>query len=172
MRREFLRAGFDVFCDFGKRGGAIRSGKFQAVVSGGIVAGGDVERALQFAAKDFKGNRGSGRGLSAEKDAAAFVLEHSGGSASELLGEKSRIVADEKRRIFRETANVSGDCGGGDANAVESEIVGDDAAPAGGAEMDRVGRHLVNMIWLSCGGYCILPGENRTLGKACRTGNI
>src|SRR5487761_147261 len=97
-----MRAGFDVASDFGQSGRSVGTGKLQAVVGRRIVTGGDVERALKFAAKHFKGNCGSGRGLVAEKNAAAFVREHGGGGASEFLGKKARIVADEQRGIFRE----------------------------------------------------------------------
>ncbi len=108
------------------------------------MAGGDVDCALSFAAANFKSNRGRGS-FAAEEHWAAVVDQYGGGGAGELGREEARVVSDEEQGFFRQAANVRGDCGGCDADAVEGEIVGDDAAPAGGAEVDRVGRHLVIM---------------------------
>ena len=48
---DFGGAGFDVFGDFGERGAGVGAGEFQAVVLRGIVAGGEIDGAIEFAAQ-------------------------------------------------------------------------------------------------------------------------
>ena len=109
------------------------------------MAGGDVDCTLNLAAANFKGNRGCGS-FAAEEHRTAVVDQYGGGGAGELGREEARVVTDEERRFFRKAANVRGDCRGCDADAVEGEIVGDDAAPTGGAEMDGVARHADRIV--------------------------
>src|SRR5579875_156359 len=144
-------ASFDIAGDFRKRRTAIGAGEFQSVVSGGVVAGGDVDGAVQFAAQDFEGDCGRRSGPIAKKDVAAFGLKDGSRGARELLGKKAGIIADEERRIFVLSADVFGDGGGGDAHAVEGKVVGDNAAPAGGSEMNRGSSHAGVYCIVTCG---------------------
>ena len=98
--------------DFRQRGSAFRAGKFQAVVVGRIVAGGDVDAAVELAVNDGVRDRRSGRRLFAQENPAAVCDSQNGrGRECEFLGEESRVVADDQRRLFLLRENVSGNRG-------------------------------------------------------------
>lgn len=87
------------------------------------------------------GHSGRRRRLAAERDTAAIVREDAGASEGELLGKKARVMGNEESGRFARRADVPGDGRGCSANSGKSEIVGDDSAPAGSAEMDALARH-------------------------------
>ncbi len=70
--RQCGGAFLDVFGDFGQSRAAIGAGKFQAVVFGGVVAGGDVDAAIEFVVNDGVGQDRSRRWFRAENDGAAI----------------------------------------------------------------------------------------------------
>src|SRR5204862_5141188 len=71
--------GFDLFGDFGRSGGAIAGGEFQALVFGGIVAGGHVDAADGFARADGVRDDGRGRVAFAEQGSEVVEIENFGG---------------------------------------------------------------------------------------------
>ena len=138
----FCHAGFDVFGDFGKSGAGVRGRIFQAVILRGIVAGGEVDGAVEFAAHDFKGDRGSGRKRFAEQRADAVVLKDVNRELGKFFGIEACVVADENRGLLRLGFHVFRDGRDREPHVREGEIVGDEAAPAGRAELDGRGGHV------------------------------
>ena len=136
LRGEFGGAGFDVFGDFWEGGAGVGTGEFEAVILGGVVAGGEIDGAVEFGVRDFVGDSGSGRESFAEERFDFVLLEDVDGELGEFFGVETRVVADEDGGIFLGVVDVAGDGGDGEANIGEGEVVGDEAAPAGGAEFD------------------------------------
>ena len=59
-------------------------------------------------------------------------------SERELLGEEARVVRDDDAAsLLPRFLEVVGDALAGDADVVEGEVLADDAAPAGGPELDH-----------------------------------
>ena len=75
----------------------------------------------------------------AKPDGNSGVGDYFGDGARDAVGEEARVVADNDsaRGIFM-FQNVAGDGSRNAANVVESEVVGDQAAPTVGAEFDCV----------------------------------
>ena len=136
LRGEFRGAGFDVFRDFGQRWACVGAGEFKAVILGGIVAGGEVDGAVDFGALDFVGDGGSRRERFAEQRFDFVLLKDIDGELGEFFGVEARVVADEDGGVFLGVVDVAGDGGDCEPHVGEREVVGDKAAPAGGAEFD------------------------------------
>ncbi len=79
--------------------------------------------------------------MRAKEHAAPSRTEPLGRGASKFVGEKARVIADQKSRLRVPAANMPGNRCRGDAHAGEREFVANHGAPAGCAEMDRVARH-------------------------------
>ena len=84
---------------------------------------------------------GRWRCLLAEQDVATMSLQYARGRESKFLGQESSVVGDDQRGGFLLRSDVARNRRSGTAHAGKIEIVGDNAAPAGGAEMDGLGRH-------------------------------
>ena len=70
----------------GSAGPASAGGKFQPMILRGIMAGGEVDRAVEFAAHDFAGDRGVGVKVSAEQRANVMLLQDIDGELRKLFG--------------------------------------------------------------------------------------
>src|SRR5512137_1195147 len=92
---QFCRAGFDVFGDFGERWSGVGGGKFQAVILRGIVAGGEIDGAVELAALNFVSDGGSGSESVAEERANSVRMENGDGQRGEFFGVETGIVTDE-----------------------------------------------------------------------------
>ena len=136
LRVEFGGAGFDVFGDFWEGGAGVGTGEFEAVILGGVVAGGEIDGAVEFGARDFVGDSGSGRESFAEERFDFVLLENVDGELGEFFGVETRVVADEDGGVFLGVVDVTGDGGDGEADVGKRKIVSDEAAPAGGAEFN------------------------------------
>ena len=80
---------FDVLGDFRKRRAPVGPGKFQAVVFRGIVAGGDVDAAVEFAVNDGVRDGRSGRRAAAQQYAATIGPENGCGRCARNLRRKN-----------------------------------------------------------------------------------
>ena len=98
--RQCGRALFDVFGDFRQRGAAVGAGEFQAIVFGRVVAGGDVDAAIEFIVDDGVGQDRSRRRFRAENDAAAIFPQDTRGGTREFRRKEARVMADNERRDF------------------------------------------------------------------------
>src|SRR5450432_4549016 len=107
------------------------------MVVSGIVAGGEIDGAVELAAGDFVGNRRRGGKGIAQLRADAVMIQDVDGQLRKFFGVEARVVADEDGGVFRFAVDVSGDGGDGQANVGKSKIVGDEAAPAGSSKLDR-----------------------------------
>ena len=87
------------------------------------------------------GDCGSRRCLLAQEDAATMLFEHVCGRERKLFIKKSRVMRDDKRGGLFVRADMARNCRRGTAHAGEIEIVGDNAAPTGSAEMDGLAGH-------------------------------
>ena len=103
----------------------------------GIVAGGEVDGGVEFAAHDFESDGGCGREGLAQQRSNPVLLQDVHGELREFFGVKSRVVAYQDRGRLRLGFHVFGDGGNRQAHVGEREIVGDEAAPSRGAELDR-----------------------------------
>ncbi len=162
-RIELCGASFDIARDFGQRGSAVGRREFQAVILRRIMAGGEINGAVDFAAPNLKGYGGRGRCTGAEQRMHAAIIEFSCRGTCELLGKEARVVGYKQRRTPIAAQDVVGDGGDGDAHVGEREIFGDDAAPAGGAEFYGRGRHFV-----LCRAVLYLGDANSTATKRTR----
>ena len=106
------------------------------MILGGVVAGGEVDGAVDFRALDFVGDGGSGREGFTEERFDFVLLEDVHGELREFFGVEARVVADEDGGIFLGVVDVTGDRGHGEADVGKRKIVGDEAAPAGSTEFD------------------------------------
>ena len=88
---------------------------------------------------DFVGDGGSRRESFAEQRFDFVLLEDVDGELGEFFGVEARVVADEDGGVFLGVVDVAGDRGHREADVGERKIVGDEAAPAGGAEFDGGG---------------------------------
>src|SRR5882762_739504 len=128
--------GFNVLGDFGKSGAGICRRKFQAVILRGIVAGGEIDGTVQFAALNLVGDGGSRSEGVAEQRADTVRLQNGDGKGGKFLGVETSVVTDENGGLGGFGFNVFGDGGDGETHVGEGEIVGDQSAPAGSAEFD------------------------------------
>ncbi len=135
--QRFLEVGLDGADDGGRAGAAVARLVLDAVPLWRVMAGGDHDAAGVFALADSEGEGGRGGDFVGEGDGDAGVAE----DFSDDLGEGARAEAgvigdgDAGRGVFL-LEDVVRDGGGGDADVGEGEVVGDDAAPAVGAEFD------------------------------------
>ena len=132
---------FDVTGDFRESGTAVSAREFHAVVLRWVVAGGDVDPAVELSIQDGVGEGRSGSSFAAEEDFATLRFENAGRRKGKFFGEKARVVADDQARRLFLCADVAGNGGRDSANAGKSEILGDDAAPAGSSEMNGRSGH-------------------------------
>jgi hypothetical protein len=102
----------------------------------GVVAGSEIDGAIEFAALNFISHRGRGSKRVAEERADAMVLENGDGEGGKFFGVEARIVGDENGGLGGFRFDVLGDGGNGETHGGEREIVSDEATPAGGAEFD------------------------------------
>ena len=128
--------GFDLFGDFREGGGAVVGGELDAVVLGGIVGGGEVDGAGGFELADGVGDGGRGRGVGNDDWGDAGCGENTGGFGNEGLAKEAGIAADEDTVGLGLGFDVGSDAGDGEADVGYGEFVGNDCAPAGGAEFD------------------------------------
>ena len=136
LRGEFGGAGFDVFGDFGECRPCIWPGKFKTVILGGVVARGKIDGPVELGAHDFVGDGGCGCEGLAEQRFDFVLLEDVDGELGEFFGVETWVVADEDGGVFLGVVDVAGDGGDGEPDIGKRKIVGDQAAPAGGAEFD------------------------------------
>jgi len=67
------------------------------------------------------------------------LLQDVDGELGKFFGVEARVVADEDGGAFLGVVDVAGDGGDCEAHVGKRKIVGDEAAPAGGAEFDGGG---------------------------------
>ena len=112
----------------------------EPVVPTGVVAGRDRDATLESEAAHVEGDRRRRNRLVREEDIDARLGEDLGRRPREFRGEESRVVPDHDAAAIA-GARIQADearRGGGDAPDLgESAVVGDDAAPAVGAEANR-----------------------------------
>ena len=80
----------DVRGDLGQGRAAVGAGEFQAIVFGRVVAGGDVDAAIQFIVNDGMSQRGSRRWFRAENDPQPF-FRSTLAAVRANSGEKKRV---------------------------------------------------------------------------------
>ena len=102
----------------------------------GIVAGGEIDGAIEFAAHDFESHGRGGRERFAEQRANAVVLQDVHGELRKFFGVEPRVVAHQDCGLFRFGFRMFRDGSDSQAYVGESEIVGDEAAPAGRAKLN------------------------------------
>ena len=102
----------------------------------GIVAGGEIDGAVELAALNFVSDGGSGSESVAEERANSVRMENGDGQRGEFFGVETGIVSDENGGFGGFGFDVLGDRGDREAHVSESEIVSDQPAPAGCAELD------------------------------------
>ncbi len=139
--RELRSPRLDILGDFGQGRARVGGRKFQAVILRGIVAGSEVDGAVELAVQDFEGDGGRGSEGLAQQRANAVVLQDVHGKLGEFFGVEARVVTHQNRGIFHFGFCVFGDGGNRQAHIGEGEIVGDEAAPSGGAKLNGGGRH-------------------------------
>ncbi len=106
------------------------------MVLGGVVAGGEIDGAVDFCALDFISDGWSRRKRFAEKSFDFVLLQDIDGELRKFFGIETRVVADEDRGILLGVVDVTSDGGHGESHVGKRKVVGDEAAPAGGAEFD------------------------------------
>ncbi len=119
-KRSRGRAGearFDIACDLGQGRAAIGAGKFQAIVIGWIVAGGEVDSAGGCAATDFKSQGGGGRGRGSQRDFASGGAENFGRGARKFGRQEAGVESDQDLRTTASGQQMRGDGAGDLANA-------------------------------------------------------
>ena len=143
---EGRHIGLDGFRHVGRGRGSVPRGEFQPLILGGIVAGRHVDAADGLPVADGVGDDGRGRGPVTDERGKAVRFEHFGGGEAEFLAEETGVAAEDQDglttgdfrfRISNFGFQIVGDRLGGEADVVEGEVAGDEAAPAAGAEFDR-----------------------------------
>ena len=153
MRRlQFYDVRFNLFCHVRRGRRAVERGKFQALILGGIVAGGHVDAANRLAMTDGVRDDRRGRVAIAEQRFDAVGRKNFGGGEGKFASEKTRVMAENQNRLapvnFRFPVSdfrfqIIRDALGGEADIFKSEVARDDVAPAGGSKFDgsHVGVH-------------------------------
>ena len=141
IRGKLCGPRFDILGDFRQGRAGVGRGKFQAVVLRGIVAGSEVDGPIELATHNFEGHGRRGRERLAKQRANAVMLQDVHGELREFFGVEARVVAHQDGGVFRLGFRMFGNGGDRQANIGEGEIVGDEAAPSGSAELDGRGRH-------------------------------
>ena len=132
----------EIRLDGGDHGGLARAAVpglvLDAVPLRGIVRRSDHDAAGGAALAHAKAQRGGGRDGVGEHDGNAGGGDDFSAGAGKCFRAEARVVADAEALggIFLCCVNVGGDGFGGGAHVGEGEVVGDDAAPAVGAEFD------------------------------------
>ena len=126
---------------FGQCRAAIPGLELDTVVLRRIVAGGDHDAAEKFAVGRGEGNRLRWRGRLRQDHTESGALQSLGGNNGEIAREESAVVSHDERIAIdavrrRQTTRSDGNRFGHLANVIECECVGDDSAPAVGAESD------------------------------------
>lgn len=111
------------------------------MIGRGVVAGGEVDGAVQFGAHDFVGDGGSGSKRIAEQSTDAVLLEDIDSQLREFLRVEACVIADENGGIFLPRGEVASDGGHDQADVGKCEIIGDEAAPAGSTKLDGRNGH-------------------------------
>ena len=110
------------------------------MIFGRIVAGGEIDGAIDLAAANLAGHGGRRRGAGAEQRVDAARGEFDGSGAREFLGKETRVMGHQQAwaRVAARVAaqNMFGDGGDGQAHVGKGKFVGNDSAPAGGAKLD------------------------------------
>ena len=137
--REFL---LHLRNDGGRRRTSVTRLQFHSVPAIRIVARRDLDSAGGASLPHEQGNRGRRTRLGRKPDGRAGGSDRFGSDARETLGGKPRVVADDDARArFLGANHVARDRVRDRADVFVREILGDDAAPAVGAELYReVGR--------------------------------
>ena len=86
------------------------------MVLGGVVAGGEVDGAIDFGALDFVCDGRSRSESFAEERLNLVLLEDIDRELREFLGVKARVVADEDGGVFLCVVDVTGDAGDGEVD--------------------------------------------------------
>ena len=81
----------------------------------------------------------------------SFSWRMSTASCGEFFGVEASVVADEDGRITFLLVDMSGDGADGEAHVGEGEIVGDESAPATGAEFNGSGAHSADILTVPLG---------------------
>src|SRR3984957_5301496 len=129
--------GFDLGDDSGRGGAAVAGFVLHTIPLKRIVAGCDLNASGGLAQSDEEQKRGSGRCGGREPNGNAGGGEGLGGGAGEAVGGETGVVTDQNfsARFFG-AHHITGDGVGDGAHVLESEVFGDDGAPAVGAKDD------------------------------------
>src|SRR5881398_3340440 len=100
-----------------------------------------LDGAIKLATHNFEGHGRRGRERLAKQRANAVMLQDVHGELREFFGVEARVVAHQDGGVFRLGFRMFGNGSDRQANIGEGEIVGDEAAPSGSAELDGRGRH-------------------------------
>ena len=128
--RERCGALLDILCDLRQRGSAVGTGEFQTVVRRWIVARRDVHAAVQLSVQDRVRDHRSRSGLAAQEHAATVGPQDRRGGQCKFRREETSVAADDQRRGFLSREHVARNRGRRAAHARESEVLGNNAAPA------------------------------------------
>ena len=102
----------------------------------GIVAGCEIDGAIEFAALDFVSDGRCRSKRVAEKSADAMLLENRYGECGEFLGVEAGVVTYQDCGLGGLCFEVFGDGGDRETDGCEREIISDKPAPAGCSEFD------------------------------------
>ncbi len=141
VRRKLRGARFDILGDFRQSGAGVGGGEFQAMILRRIVAGCEVDSAIELAAHDFECHRGRGREGFAQERANAVMLQDVHGKLGELFGVETRIIAHQNRGFFCRGFCMLRDSGDRQAHVGEGKIVGNQSAPSRGAKLNGGAGH-------------------------------
>ncbi len=137
--------GLDLLRQFRRGRRAVAGGEFQALVFGGVVAGGQVESANRLAVADRVADDRRGGVPLAEEGSEAGVGQYFGGGERKFTRQKTGVMAkddhrlaavDRRGRILEFGLEKLRDPLGREADIVEREIASDQPAPAGSAKFD------------------------------------
>src|SRR5437870_12082779 len=87
------------------------------------------------------------------------------GRARKLFGEEARIVPYNKRRLLAPATDVFGNGSHCEPHVCKGKLVGDNRAPAGGAEADRMGGHNLPSLMTLRRGIVARPGHPPEVSK-------
>ena len=137
FRGEPRGPSFDILGDFRKCRTRVGRGEFQPVILRGIVTGGEVNRAVEFAAHNFESDGGRRREGLTQQRSNPVVLQDVHRELGELFGVKARVVTHQDRGLLRLGFHVFRDRGDRKPHIGKREIIGDEAAPSRGAKLNR-----------------------------------
>ena len=132
-----LDRGFEGVDDLRRRAAGVFGLVLEAVVGAGVVGGGDDDGAAGVLVED--GVAGDRRGGGGVEDVGLDAVggDDLGAGGGEVLGAEARVEADDEA-AFGEAGRlqVARDALGAVADVLERVVLGDDGAPAVGAELD------------------------------------